>query len=226
MPVGSRRLRRPLATNRLHPPATARLVPSRLRIGVLGGSFNPAHDGHRHISTEALKQLGLDWVWWLVSPQNPLKSSRDTAPLAVRVARARNVARHPRILVTDLEARLGTRYTAETLPRLVIRHPRHRFVWLMGADNLATLHHWHRWPDILQSVPVAVFDREPYVLGALAGRAARRFAVARFDTEDLRSLVTAAPPAWGFVRLRPHPAASSAIRAAGAWGAPARTEER
>jgi nicotinate-nucleotide adenylyltransferase len=129
-------------------------------VGLLGGSFNPAHAGHRHASLVALKHLGLDAVWWLVSPQNPLKSSRGMAPLAQRLKTARAVAKHPRILATDIERPLGTRYTADTIEKLRQHFPRTRFVWLMGLDNLHQIHLWKRWEDIFRAVPVCVIDRE------------------------------------------------------------------
>ena len=132
------------------------------RIGILGGSFNPAHDGHRHISLEALKRLRLDEVWWLVSPQNPLKPQEGMAPFEDRIEKAKSVADHPRIRVTDIEKGFATTYTAETLARLCRRFPNQRFVWLMGADNLSQISRWNRWTRIFHTVPVAVFDRPSY----------------------------------------------------------------
>lgn len=132
-----------------------------LRVGLLGGSFNPAHDGHRYISRLALKLLGLDEVWWLVSPQNPLKPAAGMASLGDRLARAQAVADHPRIRVTDLERLLGTRYTADTLAALHRCFPRTRFVWLMGADNLLQVPRWQRWTEIFETTPVAL--RRPHV---------------------------------------------------------------
>ena len=143
-----------------------------LRVGILGGSFNPAHDGHRHISLLALKHLGLDEVWWMVSTQNPLKPTDGMAPFAERMAGAEALARHPDIRVTDVEQRLGTRYTCETLRALKSCFPRMHFVWLMGADNLAQISEWQRWNEIFNLVPIAVFDRAPYSFNALAGKAA------------------------------------------------------
>jgi nicotinate-nucleotide adenylyltransferase len=199
---------------RLRPPEPPEPVaaPSGLRVGLLGGSFNPAHEGHRYVSLEALKRLRLDQVWWLVSPQNPLKSLAGMAPLAERVARAAQIARHPRVRVLPLESRLGTRYTADTLARLA-RWPGHRFVWLMGADNLGQLPHWRRWRGIFEACPVAVFERHPYSYGALAGPAARGFAEARRPDTTAAALAMEAAPAWVFVRMRPHPASATAIRA-------------
>lgn len=184
------------------------------RIGLLGGSFNPAHDGHRFISLYALKALGLDAVWWLVSPQNPLKDSRETASLSERMAAARGVARHPRIAVTALETALGTRYTVDTLARLQQRFPRCRFVWLMGADNLAQMPLWRRWERICRLVPIAVFGRPTYSLSALRGRAAQRFARHRAGGHRVRGLAGQKTPAWVFLRNPLHPASSTAIRRA------------
>ncbi len=142
------------------------------RIGLLGGSFNPAHGGHLHISRLALSRLDLDEVWWLVSPQNPLKPAAGMAPFAERLAQAADIAAADRrIKVSDIEARLGTRYTADTLKALTRRFPRARFVWLMGGDNLAQLPYWKRWQDIVGTVPIAVFDRPGSSLRALAGSA-------------------------------------------------------
>jgi nicotinate-nucleotide adenylyltransferase len=188
---------------------------ARIRVGLLGGSFNPAHQGHRHISLEALKRLRLDQVWWLVSPQNPLKPSAGMAPLEKRLASAREVARHPRIRVGDIEARLGTRYTVDTLARLAERFPETRFVWLMGADNLVQLPAWHRWADIAGAIPIAIFARSAYVYRALAGPAARRFA--RYRVSDPAALPGRRPPAWCLVRGPTHPASATAVREQGAW---------
>lgn len=183
-----------------------------LRVGLLGGSFNPAHAGHRYISLEALKRLGLDQVWWLVSPQNPLKTAAGMAPMATRVALAAGVGRHPRIRVLQLETRLGTRYTADTLRRLAA-WPNHQFIWLMGADNLAQLPRWRHWRQIMAACPVAVFEREPYSYAALAGPVAQGFGAARVPELKAGALAGSPAPAWAFIRLRPHPASATAIRA-------------
>jgi len=184
---------------------------ARLKIGLLGGSYNPAHEGHRHISLLALKQLRLDQVWWLVSPQNPLKASDEMAPLSQRMAGARAMARHPRILVSDLENRLGTRYTADTLARLRRRYPGHGFVWLMGADNLVQLPRWRRWQEIVETTPMAIFNRPGQGHRALAGPAAGRYA--RYRVARPAELPLATAPAWCFLFSRLHPASSTAIRA-------------
>ena len=184
------------------------------RIGLLGGSFNPAHGGHLHISREALKRLDLDEVWWLVSPQNPLKPMAGMAPLAERLEQAAEVAQADRrIRVTDIEARLGTTYTADTLQKLRRRFPRARFVWLMGGDNLAQFPYWQRWQQIFRTVPVAIFARPPSSLKALAGAAGQRFARARVAENSARGLPLMSPPAWVFFHTRLDPRSATGIRA-------------
>lgn len=184
----------------------------RLRVGLLGGSFNPAHDGHLHVSREALKRLRLDQVWWLVSPQNPLKNRSEMAPLAARLATARAIAAaHPHIRVTDIERRLGTTRSALTLEALVARYPGLRFVWLMGADNLAQIPRWWHWPRIFTTVRVAVFDRSPYSYSARAGAAASRFAQVR--TQSPATVWARPVPTWSYVTIRRHPASATALRA-------------
>jgi nicotinate (nicotinamide) nucleotide adenylyltransferase/ribosome silencing factor RsfS/YbeB/iojap len=187
------------------------------RIGILGGSFNPAHHGHLHLSLTALSRLGLDEVWWMVSPQNPLKPVAGMAPFAERLAGARRVAApHPRIRVTDIETRLGGPhfFTADTLTRLTRRFPRFRFVWLMGADNLIQIRYWARWAEIFRSVGVAVFARPAYSQQALAGLAARRFARQRLPERAGRSLAETTPPAWVFFHSRLDSSSATRIRAA------------
>lgn len=212
-------LRRPVARLAAKVAMPEPEAPSRpLRVGLLGGSFNPAHAGHRYISLEALRRLGLDQVWWLVSPQNPLKAAAGMAPLAERVACATAVAAHPRIRALPLETRLGTRFTADTLRRLTTWRG-YRFVWLMGADNLAQLPRWRHWRQIMAACPVAVFERHPYSYAALAGPAAGGFRAARLPKPRVSELANGPTPAWVFVRLRPHPASATAIRArSGACG--------
>lgn len=185
------------------------------RIGILGGSFNPAHDGHRHISLEALKRLRLDEVWWLVSPQNPLKPQEGMAPFEDRIEKAKSVADHPRIRVTDIEKGFATTYTAETLARLCRRFPNQRFVWLMGADNLSQISRWNRWTRIFHTVPVAVFDRPSYSLGALSGRAARRFHRERIKESRASRLADMRPPAWVFLHTPLNATSATALRARG-----------
>jgi nicotinate-nucleotide adenylyltransferase len=185
----------------------------RVRIGLLGGSFNPAHDGHLHISRMALRRLALDQVWWLVSPGNPLKQGQDMADVSVRLASARAAARHPRVRPTDIECRLGTRYTVDTVAHLQSRFPRTRFVWLMGADNLVQFHRWRGWLRLARLVPIAVFDRPGYSFGPVHARAARRLAPDRVPLCAAAGLVERPPPAWVFLPIRRHEASATAIRA-------------
>lgn len=182
------------------------------RIGLFGGSFNPAHQGHRHASLLALNRLGLDEIWWLVSPQNPLKPASGTPPLAARLAEARAVARHPRIRVTDLEAQLGTRYTADTLVRLKARYPGVRFVFIIGADNLIDLPRWRHWTSIMTRMPLAVIARPGYELKALAAKPALRFAASRWPEARARGLARAKSPAWVFLHGPLDPTSSTGLR--------------
>ncbi|MEI4484668.1 nicotinate-nucleotide adenylyltransferase [Frigidibacter sp. MR17.14] len=187
-----------------------------MAIGLLGGSFDPAHPGHAHITREAMKRFGLDRVWWLVSPGNPLKSE-GPASMERRIAQARAVMRHPRVEITDIEARLGTRFTAETLERLVALYPGVRFVWLMGADNLAQFGRWQRWDQIIRSVPIGVIARPGSRLTARMSKAAIRFERYRLPATDAPALPWRAPPAWCFVNVPMVSDSSSAIRARGDW---------
>lgn len=185
---------------------------SGLRIGLLGGSFNPAHEGHRAISLFALKRLGLDQIWWLVSPQNPLKPECGMASLIERLKTARAVARSPRIIVTDLESRLGTRYAIDTLRALLRRFPRTHFVWLMGADNLDQISVWRKWPDIFHKVPVAVFRRPAYAAGRGSSKAAQRFDYAWLPASKGKNLAECKPPAWLVLDNRLNSLSATSIR--------------
>jgi nicotinate-nucleotide adenylyltransferase len=182
------------------------------RIGILGGSFNPAHRGHLDISLRALSHLGLDQVWWMVSPQNPLKPADGMAPFAERLAAARRMARNPRIKVTNIEQHLASHFTAHSLKLLRRRFPATRFVWLMGADNLVQIDQWRDWQQIFHLVPIAVFDRPSYCFRALAAKAARRFARYRLKEGAGRRLAMSEPPAWLFVHGRLNPISATEIR--------------
>ena len=187
------------------------------RVGLLGGSFNPAHEGHRAISLEAIRRLRLDRVWWLVSPQNPLKSKAGMADLAARMTSATEMAAgHPKILVTDLERKLGTQYSVDTIRRLK-RDGKCHFVWLIGSDNLLQLPKWRDWQGLLNLVPIAVFDREPYSYRALAGQVARAYASCRLNPRHAGDLVGTRPPAWVYFRLRRHRISSTQIRSQQGW---------
>jgi nicotinate-nucleotide adenylyltransferase len=188
------------------------------RIGLLGGSFNPAHGGHLHVARMALRRLGLDQVWLLVSPGNPLKPRRGMAPLAVRLAGARAMVDGRRIVATAIERDLGTRYSVDTARKLRRLFPRARFVWLLGADNLVQLSRWRRWTDLAAIMPLAVVARPGAVRAALAGKAARRLHSARRPVHEAAGLADRAPPAWVFLPVRLHGGSATAIRAArGEW---------
>ena len=182
------------------------------RIGLFGGSFNPAHYGHYMVALYALKTLRLDWVWWMVSPQNPLKDARETGEYAARFAYTKRIARHPRFIVTDIEQQLGARTSAETLRRLepVLAHG--KFVWIMGADSFANLHRWHEWLDIPARLPLAVLARPGFSLRALGGPAATRFDNQQVPAQLSASLVDRTPPAWCFIPMPLRPESSTAIR--------------
>ncbi len=184
-----------------------------MRIGLLGGSFNPAHAGHRHVIEVARARLRLDQVWLLVSPGNPLKPQTGMAPLAQRLASARRIADGRRVVASAIEAVLGTRYTVDTLRRLMRRFPLVSFVWLMGADILEQLPRWHRWQEIVHRIPFAVLPRPSYNARALAGRAARRLARARRPARLATLLPQLAAPAWIFLCVPQNAASASAIRA-------------
>ena len=184
------------------------------RVGILGGSFNPAHGGHRRLSLAALHRLRLDAVWWLVSPQNPLKRQAGMAPFVARLASARAVARHPRIRVTDIEAGMRTRFTADTLAKLVHCHPHIRFIWLMGADNLAGFHRWERWRALAHTLPIAVFARPGYVGDALRSPAASWFGARRHRAAGAARWPEWPTPALVVLPMRLDPRSATAIRAA------------
>jgi nicotinate-nucleotide adenylyltransferase len=182
------------------------------RIGLFGGSFNPAHRGHLMVALFALKRLKLDWVWWLVSPQNPLKDPRETGEYAGRLAFTRRIARHPRFIVSDLEKQIGSRTTAETLDRLAPVLRRAKFIWIMGADSFANLHKWNDWIDIPETLPLAFLARPGYSIRALSGRAAIRYAQSRLPTAPAAALPDCRPPAWVFLPMPLRPESSTAIR--------------
>ena len=185
---------------------------SRQRIGLFGGSFNPAHNGHVALSEEALKRLQLDQVWWLVSPQNPLKDSRDTGDFNDRIAHAKSLTVNPRVIVTGMEAKLGTRTTAQTFRALLPMFQQSRFVWIMGADSFAGLHHWNDWREIPATLPLAVFARPGWTQKALGSPAARFLADHRVDAADAGQLADRAAPAWCFLNMPWRYESSTAIR--------------
>ena len=183
-----------------------------MRVGLYGGSFNPAHAGHAHVAETAARRLGLDRVIWLVSPQNPLKPVREMAAAPERMASAHSFARRPRMIVTDVEARFGSPYTVDTLRLLKARHRGVRFVWVMGADGLADFHRWRGWTDIARLVPFAVVARPGETWRALTSPAARRFAFARRPERAARALAFTAPPAWTLLSAPLNFASSTVLR--------------
>lgn len=187
-------------------------------IGILGGSFNPPHRGHLHISLMALKRIRLDEVWWLVSPGNPLKDHSELNPLKHRVDHASRLIGDPRIRVSTFETEHGLTYTADTIKALSRKLPDARLVWLMGADNLATFHHWERWRNIFHTCAIAVFDRPGYAVPALASPAAKIFDQFRLDEADAELLAHAEPPAWAFLRGPTMAISSTLLRTTGVSG--------
>lgn len=191
-------------------------APPGLRVGLLGGSFDPPHLGHVHVTEWALRRLGVDRVWWLVSPGNPLKM-RGPADLARRMDACRALMDHPRVAITDIETRLSTRFTANTLDNLFRLYPGVKFVWLMGADNLKTFHHWQHWDWIFENVPIGVLARPGEQLLAGLAPAAQRYARYRLPESKARSLAMRKAPAWILLTGPMSAHSSTAIRASGAW---------
>jgi nicotinate-nucleotide adenylyltransferase len=194
-----------------------------MTVGLFGGSFDPPHDGHRLVAETALTRLGLDQLWWIVTPQNPLKAERGSEDLARRITLSLGIARDPRIRVTAFEAAHSIRYSADTIRLVLARNPRTRFVWIMGADNLKGFHRWQRWRWIASSIPIAVIDRPGSTLSFLSSIMARAFAHARLDENDAPILARRKPPAWTFIHGPRSSLSSTAIRRArdGAAAVPA-----
>jgi nicotinate-nucleotide adenylyltransferase len=182
------------------------------RIGLFGGSFNPAHRGHYMVALYALKRLQLDAVWWMVSPQNPLKSNTETGEYQDRLAYARRIAKHPRFIVTDIEQQMRSKYTADTLVNLRGAMKRVDFVWIMGADSLSQMHRWHDWTDLIGEVPLAVLARPGYAMRALGSRVATRLRNRRIPMDQAARLASAKTPAWVFVTMPLRKESSTAIR--------------
>lgn len=183
-------------------------------VGLFGGSFNPPHKGHALVAEIALRRLGLDQLWWIVTPGNPLKSHGNLAPLAERLKQCEALAADPRIKVTAFEKTIGTSYTARTLDFVKARNPRARFIWIMGADNLASFHRWQQWQHIAMTFPIAVIDRPGSTLAYLSSKMARTFDYARVDEEDAGVLWKKKAPAWTFIHGPRSTLSSTALRAA------------
>ena len=197
-------------------------APKGARIGLFGGSFDPAHEGHVHVTRHALRRLQLDQIWWLVTPGNPLKA-HGPAPLDTRLRRAHALMQHPRVQVTPLEARLGTTYSADTLSMIAHLYPQRDFVWIMGADNLAGFHRWESWRDIAATFPMAVVARPGQQRGALHSVAARSLAHARLPERAAATLAGRPAPAWCFLMLPMRDISSTRLRAQSCW---AQTEDQ
>lgn len=183
-----------------------------MKIGLLGGSFDPAHAGHVHITEMALQRFALDQVWWMVTPANPLKV-QGPAPLETRLGEARSLMQDPRVKVTGIETDLGTRLTADTIAALQRVYPGVNFVWLMGADNLVQFDRWDRWSEIAARVPIGVIARPGWQMPARLSKAARKMTQARLPERDARLLPLAKPPAWVLINVPLNAMSSTAIRA-------------
>jgi nicotinate-nucleotide adenylyltransferase len=205
-----------LSGHRLAGGVPVRLPPvaAGMRIGLFGGSFNPPHEGHRLVTLTALRRLGLDRVWWIVTPGNPLKNNRALPPTAARVNAANRFLRHPRAVATGFEDLIGTRYTLDTLRWLRRRLPGVRLVWIMGADNMAGFHRWQGWREIARMMPMAVIDRPGATLGASSGPAGRALARYRLEESDGPLLAGREAPAWVFLHGRRSGLSSTALREA------------
>ena len=184
------------------------------RIGLFGGSFNPAHAGHRMVALYALKRLQLDCVWWLVSPQNPLKDTKETGEYSARFAHTKQIAKHPNFKVTNLEKQIHSRNSAQTLGALRQAMTKAHFVWIMGADSFADLDHWHNWTQIVETLPIAVLARPGYSVRALSGQAALRYRKYRVNNDQAGLLAKRRAPAWVFISMPLRPESSTAIRQA------------
>ena len=189
------------------------LMKQKKIIGLLGGSFNPAHKGHLYISNQAFKHIKLDEIWWLVSPQNPLKSTDNMASFAQRYEYAKKIAAsNPKIKVSDIEVKIDTRYTVDTISKLQQFYPDVNFIWLMGADNLAQIPKWKNWQKIFKLVPIAVFDRNQYSVRIKFLKAVKKFKNERIIGVKLWRLGYLKTPVWGFFKIKNNPLSSTAIR--------------
>lgn len=198
----------PLARSALRVPPGA----PGLKVGLYGGSFNPPHEGHLHVALTALRRLGLDQVWWLVTPGNPLKEQGELAALDKRIAAVRDLAEHPRFIVTAFEAAHDFSYTADTIAFLKQRRRQVNFVWVMGADNLAGFHRWQHWREIAETMPFAIVDRPGSSLAPLYSKAAQTLSRRRIDERDAQGLALLEPPAWSFLHAPLNPLSSTHLR--------------
>ncbi|WP_423856270.1 nicotinate-nucleotide adenylyltransferase [Xaviernesmea oryzae] len=184
-----------------------------MAVGLFGGSFNPPHEGHLLVAEIALRRLGLDQLWWMVTPGNPLKSRSELASLADRLAMSERLIHDPRIKITAFEKTLGGSYTADTLAFVKAKNPHVHFIWVMGADSLRTFHFWQKWREIASTFPIAVVDRPGSTLSFLSSKMARTFDYARVDEDDAGTLWKRRAPAWTFIHGPRSALSSTAIRA-------------
>ena len=205
--------RRVPASGRPHGLRSGFFLQRGMRVGLFGGSFNPAHDGHAHVAETALMRLRLDKVIWLVSPQNPLKNRAESASLATRMASARAHAHGPNMIVSDVESRVGSHYTIDILRILKQRYPGVKFVWIMGGDNLNSLHSWRGWVNIMREMPVAVVARPGAEVKSRSSPTAKRFGFARLSSREAPRLADCRAPAWLYLRAPLNFASSTALRA-------------
>ena len=187
-------------------------VTKGMQVGLFGGSFNPPHAGHALVAEIAMRRLQLDQLWWMVTPGNPLKSTRELAPLSERLRLSEKITPDPRIKVTAFEAAYHVRYTADTLALIKARNPGVDFVWIMGADNLRDFHKWQRWREIITTFPIAVIDRPGATLALLSSVVAKTFDYARIDEADAATLAHRRAPAWTFIHGPRSLLSSTAIR--------------
>ncbi|WP_343315124.1 nicotinate-nucleotide adenylyltransferase [Brucella sp. BE17] len=187
-------------------------VEKGMTVGLFGGSFNPPHQGHALVAEIAVRRLRLDQLWWMVTPGNPLKDRRELATLAERIKLSEQVASDPRIKVTALEAAFNVRYTADTLALIAHANPGVHFVWVMGADNLASFHRWQRWREIAQNFPIAVIDRPGSTLAYLSSHMAQTFSDSRLDEYYAPMLARRQPPVWTFIHGPRSQLSSTALR--------------
>jgi len=183
-------------------------------VGLFGGSFNPPHPGHALVAEIAIRRLGLNQLWWMVTPGNPLKSRSALAPLSERIALSEAILHDPRIKVTAFEQSMGVPYTATTLKRVRERNPHVHFIWIMGADSMRTFHRWQKWQEIARTLPIAVIDRPGSTLAYLSSKMARTFDYARVDEDDARALWRKPAPAWTFIHGRRSALSSTELRQA------------
>ena len=188
------------------------MASSGQKIGLFGGSFNPPHEGHVHVAEQAIQKLKLDFIWWIVTPGNPLKDQSNLAPLGERLSMCRSLANHPGMKITAFEARISTRYTIDTLRHVKRRYPSVNFVWVMGADNLDQFHHWERWQEIANMMPMAVVDRPGSTSSRISSQAAHDLSQFRIKEESASVLAEQSPPAWSFLHGPRNPLSSTLLR--------------